>query len=73
MPELALHDVQRDAGVEQARRAGVPEAMGAAKVDRAPLVVAQVQPAHQLAQPLLKAAVGVGRSPKRFSVARMNR
>ena len=48
VPEIALHDVQRNAGVEQAGRAGVTEAMGAAKVDRAALVIAQVQPATSL-------------------------
>lgn len=59
VPEVALDDLQRNAGVEQAGGAGVADAMGAAKVDRAALVVAQIEPADEPAEALLEGAVGV--------------
>jgi hypothetical protein len=33
MPEVALHDVDRDAGIEQVGGLGVPEAVGPPEVD----------------------------------------
>ena len=52
VPEVALHDVQRDAGVEQAGGHGVPESVGAVEVDHGAGAVAHVQPAGQLGQQL---------------------
>jgi len=59
MPEVALDDMQRNAGIEQAGRARVAEAMRATKVDRPPMVVAEIEPADELAEALLEGAVGV--------------
>src|ERR1700730_7706882 len=59
MPEIALHDMQRDAGVEQAGGLGVPEAMGPLKVDRLTGAVSNVQAAGEFTEPMPQVVGGV--------------
>ena len=44
VPEVALHHMQRDAGVQQAGGPGVAETVGAVEVDQGAGAVAHVQP-----------------------------
>lgn len=57
VPEVALHDRQGDAGVQQLGGPRVAEAVGALVVDQAALGVTDLEPAGELAQ---QAAQGVG-------------
>ena len=50
MPEVALHDVDRDAGIEQAGGPGVPEPVGPLEVDQPAGAVADAEPPGQLGQ-----------------------
>jgi hypothetical protein len=50
VPEVALHDVDRDAGVEQAGGPGVPESVGPLEVDQPSGVVADIEPPGQLGE-----------------------
>jgi len=50
VPEVALHDVQGDAGVDEAGGLGVPEAVGAGQVEQDPVSVAQIGSFDELAQ-----------------------
>ena len=45
MAEVTLHDVQRDAGVQQAGGPGMPETEGALEVHQAADGIADVEPA----------------------------
>ncbi len=50
MAEVALHDVQRDAGVEKAGCLGVPETVSALKVHKGSRTVTHVQASGQLGE-----------------------
>jgi hypothetical protein len=50
MPEVALHDVDRDAGVQQAGGPCVPEPVSPLEVDQPPGAVADVEPPGQLGE-----------------------
>ena len=52
--------MQRHAGVDQAGRAGVAEAVGAAESERPAVVVAQVGELDELAQPPVQGRLRVG-------------
>ena len=60
VPEVALHDVQRDAGVEQGGGLGVAESVGAVEVDQGAGAVADVQPSGQLGQQAPQPPIRVG-------------
>jgi hypothetical protein len=60
MAEVALDDVDGDAGVEQAGGPGMPEAVGALEVDHAAGAVADAEPERQFGERLVEGRRHVG-------------
>ena len=54
MSEVALHDVDRHAGIQQAGGPGVPEPVGPPEVDLPSGAVADIQPPGQLGELLVQ-------------------
>jgi hypothetical protein len=55
--EVALHDVQWDVGIQQARGPGMPETVGALEVLQGASGIADVEPAGQLAEQVPQSSV----------------
>ena len=60
MPEIALHDVQRDTGVEQGCGLGVAESVSPLEIHQCAGAVANVEPEDQFTDPLSQPPIRVG-------------